>query len=360
MFFKTWERYLFRETFKVFFLFVASFYFLYVFIDYSTHARLFRQAMMSAEDVVIYYVCQFSREADLLLLLAFLLATIRILTSLNIHREAVALLAGGISAKRILVPLWYVAVLATLALYANAQWLSPSAASLVQKYRERQLQEKIGYQEKHPVHEILLKDGSRLLYTRFDRQAGDLFEVFWLKTFDDIYRIKTLHLHPGLPPSGDYVDHLVRNQERVLIKSESSDTYLFEMMPPPKNSWTAITLAPKDLSLSAVWKYPFPHLDAMLSDDEAQAFAAFYHKIFFPLATFLSLMGLAPFALRFGRNFHSFPIYALGIFSLVGFSTIMDAANILGATQVFPPFVALAVPTAAAFVIFGGLFVRWR
>lgn len=360
MFFKTWERYLFRETFKVFFLFLASFYFLYIFIDYSTHASLFRQAMMSAEDVVIYYLCQFSREADLLLLLAFLLATIRVLTSLNLHREAVALLAGGISAKRILVPLWCIAAMTTLALYANAEWVSPWSATLVQKYRERQLQEKMGYQEKHPVHEIFLKDGSRLLYMRFDRQAGELSDVFWLKTFDDIYRIKTFHLNPGRSPSGEHVDHLVRNDERVLVKAESFDHYLFEAMPPPKNSWTAITLAPKDLSLSAVWKHPFPRLHKALSDDEAQAFSAFYYKLFFPLATFLLLMGLAPFALRFGRNFHSFPIYALGIFSLVAFSTLMDAANILGATQVFPPFLALAVPTAAAFITFGGLFVRWR
>ena len=114
-----WQRYLFREILKVFFLFLGCFFFLYSIMDYSLHMQdFFVDKQIHLDHLFIYYFYQFIKRADLLIPLAFLIATLKVLFSFNARGELVALQASGLSSRKILRPFF---LFASSALFSTLQ-----------------------------------------------------------------------------------------------------------------------------------------------------------------------------------------------------------------------------------------------
>lgn len=102
---KIWQRYLIREISSSFFLFLGCFYSIYALIDYSLHVQDFRQdTRITFSHVFLCYLFEFIKRADLLIPLAVLITTIKVLFALNIRGELVALRASSLSLKVILRP----------------------------------------------------------------------------------------------------------------------------------------------------------------------------------------------------------------------------------------------------------------
>lgn len=102
-----WKRYLFKEFFKVFFLMIFCCYFLFVLIDYSAHTKTFHQPGIHFLDILIYYLFQFTKRAEMLITASTLIASIKVLTTLNVHGEITALVTNGLSLRRLLSPLLF-------------------------------------------------------------------------------------------------------------------------------------------------------------------------------------------------------------------------------------------------------------
>ena len=100
-----WQRYIFKECFKLFISLLAGFYFLYVAIDFSLHMHELSQNI-SILKIIQYYLYQFVKRADILLPVALLISTIKVLCRLNLRKELLGFQAGGIRAKKLLQPLF--------------------------------------------------------------------------------------------------------------------------------------------------------------------------------------------------------------------------------------------------------------
>src|SRR5262245_50908672 len=104
---KLWEKYVLREFLKVFFFFLFGFFFIYAIIDYSTHIQDFVHGKnLPVLKILQYYLFQFVKRADILIPLALLISTIKVLCQLNIYRELVAFQSAGIAQKKLLRPLF--------------------------------------------------------------------------------------------------------------------------------------------------------------------------------------------------------------------------------------------------------------
>lgn len=124
----TYHRYLFREIFKISFLFLFSFFFIYITIDYSTHASDFTlNQKIDPFRFFSYYGCHFIKRLELLLPLSLLIATLRVLLAMNQHGELTALQASGIRLTHILRPFLTVGILATLLHYSVSESILPKA-----------------------------------------------------------------------------------------------------------------------------------------------------------------------------------------------------------------------------------------
>jgi len=107
-------------------------------------------------------------------------------------------------------------------MYVNIEFALPSAAKELKYFDDLQ-----GKQKKHKsiplaVENVNLEDDSVLLFQKYDTVTRSFFDVYWVRSIDDIYKIKLLYPYEK-PPTGHHVDHLVRNDQDELVVVESND-----------------------------------------------------------------------------------------------------------------------------------------
>lgn len=357
---KIWERYLFKEIGKIFLLLIASFYFFYVLVDYSVHTKSFHQESLSFFDVILYYLCQFSKQAGLLVPVALMIASIKVLTTMNVRGEIVALAVAGIALKRLVRPLLIFAGICSALLYLNIQLLQPRALAPLHQFEEQNFKGR-AHDMRSLVHSLVLQDHSLLLYQKFDQEHQAFFDAYWVENSDRLYRIKNLYPFEKVP-FGTTVDLLARNASGEIIRDASFDTLSFpEIRFDPKALFSAIH-PPEWQSLSRLlssihWKQAGLYAGGM-SDREAIAASHFLYKLTTPLICLLAILAPLPFCMRFARQLPVFFIYAFSLFGIIAFFTLINACLILGESQVIPPFWAILIPSFVSFVVCGWKYAK--
>lgn len=349
-----WERYFIRETLKVFALFLICFYGLYALIDYSTHASSFKHYHFTVLDVLKFYAYEFISRMDVLIPFAILIACVRTLCSLNTHNELVALLASGITMRRILTPFIAIGLFFTMISYVGTEFLQPMAAKYNTQLDHSRAKAK---QKKHlPIQKILLSDGSSVVYQSFDSATQAFYDAFWIRSIDDIYRIKYLYPFKETP-KGMSVEHFERDKHGVLTTTAIlAEMNLSDMHIDKEHLGNTVT-PPDALSLSDLQKQ-LPNKQDKLSEKDARLLTTYHYKWAIPWLCLLAVIAPAPFCVRFSRTLPTFFIYALSIFGLVSFYLVIDAAVVLGERQMAPPILAIWLPFAVFFGIFGWRFLR--
>ena len=342
---KTWQRYCFSHLFKMTGLCLLTVYLLYVFFDYSTHMREFSTGI-SFDLVVQYYSWQLLKHLHILLPLALLLATIKVLTSLNHTFELVALQAGGLSLKKLMLPFLITASASSMFLYINNEYLLPKAAVAIDAFED------LYFTKEHRFQPLLtrlpLSDGTDLYYQRFFQSTMALFDVYWVKNMDHLYRIKSLSLTPS-GPIGYHVDELKReNGQMKLIASH--DNLSLPLL--------RIETLAKTRFLSSFEAKSIAELNKHLHSDEPYYIAKkktiqthLFYKTLFPLTTLTIIFALFPLCTRFSRQLHTFKIYALSLFGFITYFAILGASVIIG--KATSPHLAILIPTLTPFITFG-------
>jgi lipopolysaccharide export system permease protein len=343
--------YLFRELFKVFFLFLGCFFFLYALIDYSLHMQDFivdKQIQMA--HIGTYYAFQFIKRADLLIPLALLLSALKVLLAMNTRGELLALQASGIPRKTILRPLFLIGLFCTLFSLASSEFLLPSSLNHLDQFREKHFKHSKRGNRKEPVHILPLKDHSKIVYQTEDKEKKLYNDVFWIRSADEIWRMRSLSSDP-LHPIGYFVDHLKRNREGNFEKISSFDHYRFDQFrwqaDPSGKGYTPL----ENRKLSELWRMLL-HKNTTTAYEYPRVLTHFLFKIAIPFLALLVITAGSPFCLRHSRNLPIFFIYAIALFGFIAFFTMMDAAVILGENRVVSPYVAILLP----FALIGALF----
>lgn len=343
-----WQRTLYKEVLKMGALILFSLFFFYTVLDYSAHMQDFIcDKTLQPPQIAIYYLHQFSKRIELLLPLALLIATIKVLTTMNARRELLALFVAGLRPATLCRPILHLAGLCSLLLYANSEYVLPSSIRFLdQFYRDHFRHSQLG-KRRDPFYVTALPDGSKLIYQTEEKDAQQLVDVLWVRSVDDIWRMRALKTD-CTPLEGRFVDHLQRDAEQLLQISASYPSLPLKDLPwrhdLPVNcapSWEDHTLS----ELAALWTQP-------------EALAHLAHKSALPLLCPLVVLATTPFCLRFRRNTNPFAIYAVAIFGLLALYMLLDAALILGETRALPPLRATLIPLALAFSAFGWRFVR--
>ncbi|MFZ0566098.1 MAG: LptF/LptG family permease [Chlamydiales bacterium] len=356
-----WQRYLLKELAKIFILFMGCFYFLYVLIDYSVHSKAFQQNGIGLFEIALYYFYQFTKRADVLIPIALLISVIKVLTTLTLRNEIGAMVVGGLSLKRLVQPFLLAASLLTFLLYINFHFLQPRFLSRLHDFEKSFFKDASKEMKTTKVHSLLLKDNSLFVYQSFDSQDNIFFDSYWFKKEDQFYRIKTLQVSNPIAV-GKYVDTLERSPSGEIVRQRRDievsfpemlfdKKTLFQAAHPPK--WQSLTQLFRNMN----WTRATFGI-GKLSDREAEVAVSLFYKLTIPLTCLLIVIGSAPFSVRFGRGFSVFKIYALALFSIITFFTILNSCMILGESQVIPPFAAIFGPQVLAFLGFGWKYAK--
>lgn len=344
---KLWILYLFKKLIKTFLFFLISFFLIYTIVDLSVHGAHLIIQKDTLEHIFFYYLQNFSKYLTLFFPLTFLLASLKILIECNTHHELTALSMAGLSHTQLLKPFFTLAFILTMIAYANYEWIIPNALQSMETFQNKILFKKSKTQPSN-LHKIVLKDGSELIYQQFAFEKNELFDVFWIKSSEEIWHSKYLLLSSTteVPVFGLFSDHFKRSQNGLFEKIAHFEKTSFpeiefneddshqELRPFEQRSIT--TLMRQALTLK-IDKHPvLSHLQ---------------YKIATTLLPPFILYLISPIAMRFQRSKSMFLIVALSLFSFIGFMTILEGMLILGENQVIPSLIAIWSPFVLCLIV---------
>ncbi len=347
--FPIWQRYLFINLLKSFLLFLFCFFLLYTLIDFSTHSQEFiKNEKIDFSKLLIYYTYQFIKRLPLLLPLSLLISTIKVLSAFNSHRELLALQASGVNIKRILKPFFFLAFLCTLTTYTNEELFLPKTMAYLDQIRKPNELNLLKKPPKKQFNAFVLADSSKLIYQRFEQEKNVFFDVYWVRSFHDIWRMKYLSADPK-NPIGEYVDHITRDSEGRLQKVES-----YEKCRLPLLKWEIKELNKKQ---STIKHQKISTLALVLLKKDPNSFhlqgevkTHLFYKLAIPLLPFLVLFGVLPHCISYSRKSPIFLVYGISIFSFVVLFTLIHAMIIIGENQTIPPYAAIFTPLLLSFI----------
>lgn len=349
--------YFLKEYAKIFGLFLFCFYGVYILVDYASHTTaLFQHPHFSWKSVALYYFYTFASRAEILIPLALLIACVKTVSTLNHQRELLAFMAGGISLQTLLRPFLCIGIASMLLLYANEEWVLPSALKKLRRIEEVSKQKKSRSREGMTVQHLVLKDGSPLLFQKYDSTKEEFFDLFWIQSFDSVYRIKYLSPWKEVP-EGRFVDHFVRSPSGELLQQEAYLHYSFKEMKFDEGILQSALLDPEMASLSDLWRQ-LPADSTELSEKESKLLTAFHWKLAIPLLCLLSILVPAPYCTYFSRQMPLFFIYVATLFGLIAFYMLMDATQVVARRQLLPPFWAIWTPMMLLLSFFGYRYIR--
>jgi lipopolysaccharide export system permease protein len=338
---KIWQRYLFGRLIATFLFFLFFLLGLYMAIDFTMHgAKFLSKETTSWLDIGINYLRHFAKFTSFFFSLSFLLSMLKVLLDLNAHRELVALQTAGLSSKKLLSPFFFLAALLAALSYANSEWVSPEARKNVDDFYKAHSTNKA---RKEKVFSLVLQDRSELVYQHYDPEKKELFDVFWIRSFDEIWHMKRLLVGKN-PFVGRFADQFVRGTAGCLEKGASSDFCSFSEIQLETGATLQRNIPFENRALSFLWKQA-----TGISSDKQKSAAHLHYKLALPLIPFFLIFMLAPFALSFSRSRSNLIFIACSLFAYFGLMTLLDAMLILAENQVTPALTSIWAPLAFIF-----------
>jgi lipopolysaccharide export system permease protein len=347
-----WQRYFYKQyVLSILYILFASFG-LFLLVDAMAHL----DNIVARPDFSMwstYYLASFSKRLDVLLAFAILIATIRTITNFQARGELVALLASGTSKKQLLGPFIITAAIFAFLLLCNYQWVFPTAVRTTGMFETTKfLKEK--EKEKESPKEVMLADGTKIIYSSYDETSRKFKDLFWIFSANKIFYMKTLSLE-GKTPIGAWVDHILRMPSGQLEKISSFEKYEFKKMHFDERILKNSTTPCKEQSLSDLADESWLYLSS--SSPRASEIKSFFiYRLTFPLLCLLACFAPAPFCLRFSRNVPVVLIYLLSLAGLFCVMLILQAAFVLAKYQALSPISALLLPWIAAMGFFAKKF----
>jgi lipopolysaccharide export LptBFGC system permease protein LptF len=334
-----WQRYLLGRLAKTFLFFLCLIFFLYVVVDLSVHSvRFFARASATLSETGLYYIRSFAMHLDLFLPLTFLLASLKTLLDHSQHHEFVSLQMAGLSKRKLCLPYLLFAAVLSFAILAYNEWFAGAAQDEAYAFRKAHAKK----MKKERVHSVALKDDSELVYQRFDDEQHMLFDVFWIRTTDDIWHAKYLDIN-GIKPEGHLVDHLVRSFEGPWVRIERFPFYSFSDMQWDKDTSIEKFIPFENRALTTLFTQALN-----ISSERSSVVTHLHYKLSVLLFPFLVFIGIAPHVMNYTRFRPTLLIVAISLLALLGLKTILDGMLILGENQVIPSYIAIWTPLAIA------------
>jgi lipopolysaccharide export system permease protein len=195
-----------------------------------------------------------------------------------------------------------------------------------------------------------------MIYRTYNPVIRQFEDVFWIASIDKIYHMKTLTCEAA-SPTGKMVDIMVRDASGNLERTASIPTLVLKEMQFDEESLINSITPPRDQSLSMLYSQMRLYGKSM-SERAVDIRSNFFYKLAFPLMCLIAVIAPASSCLAFRRSIPQFMIYLLALSGLFCFFLLLQVAFVLAKSQIVEPAVAIVVPWALIFCIFGRNYMR--
>ncbi|MCH9630732.1 MAG: hypothetical protein S4CHLAM37_07360 [Chlamydiia bacterium] len=327
-------------------------------MDYSIHAQHFSKMQdFSVGAFFTYYLCHIIKRLEMMLPLAFLISTTKILLQLNQRNELIALFASGLQTSRFLRPFFLIASILAVILFANFQFFVPQSLDYLENFENKNFKNYSYKKYETPsAYSMPLQNGGSLIFGKYFDDAKLFEDVYFIKSHDEVYKIKSLQTE-DLPYIGKFVECFKRSEDGILSMEDTRDSMTFDDLTIDFSIRKKAELPFEHRSISSLYKQLY--LPSSLYEKNATKIQSqLLFKLFSPFIPFLVLIAIAPFCIRSSRRIPTFFIYALSLFSFITFFIILDAAVILGESNTLPPLLAVPLPFLICFIGWGCHYYR--
>lgn len=357
IFSKRWSRWIFSDVIKFILFFMVCIYFVFFTVDLSIHGnKILIRSSANIFELFIYYYHIFIIYLNLFLCLALMLAIIKVVCSLNTHSELIALQMGGLSIRKLSIPIFVIAFFATALSYINYEYLIPNSTQQIEDFKNQFLRTK-KRAEKNLVNTIFLQSGSKIIYQKYDSTTRNLFDVFFIKSQADMWHAKYLAPYSS-PVQGRFVDHFQRNNDGTFQKTESFVSYTFSDINFDKTSNKS--LQPYESRPISTLFYQFISKRYSSSVEKAYTLSQLNYKLAMPLLPMLTVFVLVPVCSKFSRSNTVYIIFSLALIFFIGFYTLMDGVLILAENRVASSFLLIWTPIISCLIFFGIKFLKGK
>ncbi len=338
-----WDKYILKQFLSGLAFLLFGFYGLFVLLDFSANASHFPHSMESRIlTIVTFYLCEFFNKLEILLTFALLITTIKTLCELNANNELIAMLASGTSLFRLMRPLLMIGLICTGLLYINAQFFVPLSLNKLKYISEQRRQFQRKKNEIPTARHLVLADNSILLFQNFDAINKQFYDVYWIKSFNELYRMEFLSPYET-PPLGSHVDKFIRNAKEVLIHDGTLESFSFTDMKFNEKRLLETTIQPEELALTDLYEKIFKE-EFIRNEKTAKILSVFYHKMMMPWLCLLAVIIPAPFCLAFSRNVPFLLLYGCFTLGVVSVHLITESMLVLTRRQILDPIWVFAIP----------------
>jgi lipopolysaccharide export LptBFGC system permease protein LptF len=355
-----WEKTIFKKLIKFIFFFLLGIYAVFVITDFSVNSSHFLSYnIVSFLNVFLFYLYKFIKYSHIFVPLGLLFGIIKVISDMNIHNELVNLQMAGLSLKKILRPVFVISIILTIFCLCNFEFFCPKARNSIEHFEDQYITKKSKKNESKLFTTTLL-DNSKLIYQEKNSVKKELFDIFWIRSNDEIWHIKSLKT-TSLPAKGHFVDVFKRTNNAFLEKVDSYTEYTFSNMPFETSIYKDVFVPFANRSISELI---YKHIKKIYasSKDKASISSQFNSKLvkaFFPILIFFAI---PPFCIKFKRGISIFFISALSLFSFIFLLTLIDSMIILSENQIFFPSFLIWTPFIIITIFFGINFYKeiWK
>ena len=354
---KRWYRWIFSDMLKFIFFFLICIYFVFFTVDLSIHgSKILIRSSANFFDLFIYYYHNFIIYLNLFLCLALMFAIIKVIGSLNIHNELIALQMGGLSKKKLAAPILAIALFSTALSYINYEYFIPNSIEEIENFKNQFLRSK-KKAEKNLVNSVFLENGTTIIYQKYEQKRKNLFDVFIIKSRSDIWHAKYMDPY-SLPVEGKFVDHFQKDGSENFQKTESFDSCSFSDINFDKTANRS--LQPYEARPISTLFSQYISRRYSSSVEKANTLSQLNYKLAMPLLPILIVLALVPPCSKFSRKNLVFIIFSVALIFFIGFYTVMDGVLILSENRVASAFLLIWTPIISCFTFFGINFFKGK
>lgn len=347
-----WRKYITLTCIKSYFFIFFCLFCVFVLFDFSMHASELSLTEPGAKKhLVQYYFCQLSKRQMILAPLSFILALIATITKFSLHNELLALQAAGLAKKKLMQPFLVIAFFISCCQLINYEFVLPSCYSSIEKFEQLHLKSKKKHKHKKSLQVLPLDDGSRLVYQKYLHNEQSFFDVYWIKSTSDIWRMHELYTKDNAL-IGTQAMHLVRGAEGFELQEhhEQKEFTDFAMRSSlPKKGFIPL----KAQAISALAQ----QFGSQKKFSVMQQKAILTHlcfKLSISLLSLLFCVAIIPYCLHYRRGGSSiFLIFSLSLFSFIALLFMMNSFLILGEANIASPIATMLIPLALLFFLLG-------
>jgi lipopolysaccharide export LptBFGC system permease protein LptF len=346
----TWWRYFFIRFGLLTIALSALAFGLFVFADLLTHIKDVFDPKTSWKTWQAYYICMLSCRLQILIPFSLAAATALLIPRIVRANELIPLLNAGVSLQRIFCSFLAVALLSSLLLWVNTEYILPRAIRRHYKIVESEFGRKPFHDAPSRLGIVLFPEGSRLFFYQHDPIKRKISDVFWVRSADYVLHIEQLSYFSDRSPEGHGVDVIERDEDGRMKKTVSYPFCELSQLKFTRSTVKMSTADPRNLSITQLGTL-VSRFGVSRSERAIETTISFYTKLFFPLLAILAVLIPAPFCFRFERRFPQALLVFGALATLFVFQLAIHTSVVLARLPFLRPTPILLIPWMLAFFI---------